>query len=135
MHLNPAGQIEVDETDQTTIDEAIIDDQPPAENGDNDSPSVAKDVISTNGESAQLNGDHTTDEEHVEDDNEEARVIKVISHDTESPPPKVNESTAVVDETFISDLEESLIANGIQLANGHNDTKYNDFEQVDFANV
>lgn len=74
---------------------------------------------------------------HDENHQEVARVLKVIS--AESPPspatapkpPQVNEShPPVLDDTFVSATDESLLANGT--ANGHPDdtTNYDNFGQV-----
>lgn len=137
VQLNPAGQIEVQET--TLPDEDASTDHPVAENAINLAPSLVDDAAAIlSGESDLQNGhqptadDSHTEEAPLDDSHEVARVIKVISGDASpvSTSQQVNDSRAQVDETFVSAIEESLVANGVTIANGHNDTKYDDFEQV-----
>lgn len=74
------------------------------------------------------------------DDNHQdvARVIKVITAELPPTPVKTQQEKvketeeSLVDETFSSAIDESVVANGT--ANGYtDDTKYDDFEQVEWT--
>lgn len=155
MQLNPSGQIEVTQ-DSTQLSDDLDESHTNPESNDNtldltNSSNVAiageSIILSPNDDSVANTTEDTTsllteqnlanhDEQHPED---VARVIKVIT--AELPPlpavvqdqrtqEQVNDSEGpLVDNTFASALNESLVTNGT--ANGYaDDTKYGDFEQV-----
>lgn len=161
MQLNPSGQIEVNPDATILSDQLDESDNLPEHNNDTTLDLTNSSNIAIVGESHLI--DHNDSLESATDENassplteqnlanhndemheDVARVIKVIT--TESPPSPISvtvdqrlkeqvnvSEVPLVEETFVSAIDESLlIANGT--ANGYNDdTKYDDFEQVEQA--